>query len=98
MSRSKELGELIEGINSALAGPWPVSQGEASTLAAKAVLRRVRAVRQERDVNSHHAERLAEAVEGFLFGDLEQVELLMAWLSYQSVLGEGSLGDDLLGG
>jgi hypothetical protein len=88
MSRSRELVELTGGIDAALGEQWPLTRDQSATVAAKVVLKRLRALRLERDVNVEHAERLATAVEGFLFGDLEQVELLMAWLSYQSVLGD----------
>jgi len=94
MSRSRELDDLAEGIGTAFKGTlWPLGAVDASMLAAKSVLRRLRTLRDERDQCARQAEQLAEAVEGFLFGDLEQVEVLMAWLSYQSVQGDSVLDD-----
>lgn len=91
MSRSPELDGLIGDIERALGPRWPAGREEVALVAAEAVVGRVRAAREERDDVSAHAERLAEAVEGHLFGDLEQVELLMAWLAYQSVLADETL-------
>lgn len=86
LSGRGELEELTRGIEAALGDRWPLTRHEVAQTAAKAVLWRVRAMRSDRDVHADQAARLAEILEQALFEDVEQVELLRAWLAYRSVL------------
>jgi hypothetical protein len=91
---SGDLDELTRGIEAALGERWPLSREEAARTAARAVLWRVRALGADRDLRAEQATRLAGILEQALFEDVEQAELLRAWLSYQSVLGDASLDRD----
>jgi hypothetical protein len=86
VARSRAYQELVEELTAALGKDVLLTGPEAARMSARVVHQRLRALRIELAEASHRGDALGDAVEGFLFGDLQQVELVMAWLAQRSVI------------
>ena len=86
MARSRAYEELVEELTEALGERRLHTSREAAVLAARLVHGRMRQLRVQLAQANHRGDALGDAVEGFLFGDLEQVELVMAWLAQRTII------------